>query len=68
MSGDRVQHGLIQKAKRDAEALAKTIRIDTDGKIWRIGAYGYWQDTGDRLRSPADRESFLVAQLSQEDR
>ena len=61
-----VLHGLIQKAKLDAEALPIRLQINTAGQIWKHDGF-QWRPSG-TLPDKQDREDFLVAQLTQEDR
>jgi hypothetical protein len=64
--GERVLPGLIQKAKLDAEALPLRMTINAAGQIRKRGPRG-WIRAGD-LPDRQDREDFLVAQLTQEER
>jgi hypothetical protein len=64
--GDRVLPGLLQRALSDANQLSKRVKVDDRGDIWRVGPAG-WVKVG-MLARTMDREDFLVAQLSQEDR
>lgn len=66
MGAPVIVHGLIQKAKLDAEALKLTCLINSAGQIWRRTGCG-WSLEG-TLDKRQDREDFLVAQLTQEDR
>jgi hypothetical protein len=62
----RVLHGLLQKAKQDAENLHHRLRVGNDGKVWCMMQFG-WKVTGE-LIDPMDREDFLLSKLTQEDR
>lgn len=64
---ERLLHGLIQKAKLQAEALRYVITFGADGTIYRMTPTG-WRTDDSKLSDARDREDFLVAQLSQEDR
>lgn len=61
-----VLHGLIQKAKIQAEDLHTRLRAGSSGDVWEMRQYG-WVKTG-QLIDPQNREDFLVSQLTQEDR
>jgi hypothetical protein len=64
---DLALHGLIQKARKDAEALPYKFMPGGNGvRLWRRWTSG-WGLIGE-LQSAEDAEDFLVGKLTQEDR
>lgn len=60
----RVQHGLIQKAKRDAEAVkVKALPGGKGFRVWRHTKAG-WRFVAEMV-SEEDVEDFILAQLTQ---
>jgi hypothetical protein len=62
-----IVHGLLQKARHDAEALPYRYKNEGDKiKVWKLHPVG-WVVIG-HLLSIEDAEDFLVGKLTQEDR